>query len=636
MNYHFLHFIFILLLFRSIFGYAQSIENPAIPKIYSKISYNETGKLIIDYGGKKLFLKDIPTSFTNELCKDNVIGTLTGVVFDFHKANLNGTLYYGFIPYNQKYESTIFYRSISPIENGKAKVDIKGMAGNSDIVGWEKNGKLRLGYRIVTNDGKIIYDGKVNIKGKGPFEVDLSIVEGPFVNNVSENGAVISFETNWESDNMIKVTSPLGQVLEFSSLKKSTRHEVILKSLKPATTYDYEIHIGPNTEKYSFTTSPILGSRKPFCFAYASDSRKGSGGGERDIYGTNAYMMKRIAAMATQQKAVFLQFTGDMINGYTTNKNSFALELTNWKRCIEPYAHYIPIYTAPGNHECLLNAFTDSVGSLTVVIPKFPFQTESSESVLSSMVVNPDNGPASEDGSKYDPDLNTIDFPSYKENVYAYTYDNVAIIVLNSDYLYTPGLEEGIGISGNLHAYIMDVQLEWLKQTLQKYENDYRIDHVFITLHTPIFPNGGHSEDDMWYGGNNIPRPIIAGKPVDKGIIERRDEILNLLINKSQKVLAVFCGDEHNYSRMLIDGNIKIYTENYKPSKININRPIWQITNGAAGAPYYGQESLMWSENVKKFSNQNALVFIHVDGKKVNLEVLNPDTFEVVDKETLR
>ncbi|MCY7327321.1 MAG: hypothetical protein LH618_02090, partial [Saprospiraceae bacterium] len=30
------------------------------------------------------------------------------------------------------------------------------------------------------------------------------------------------------------------------------------------------------------------GSRQPFSFAYASDSRSGYGGGERNIYGTNA------------------------------------------------------------------------------------------------------------------------------------------------------------------------------------------------------------------------------------------------------------------------------------------------------------------------------------------------------------
>lgn len=628
--------VFILFIFQCFSMLAQNVELPAIPKIFSKMSQDEKGKLFLNYNSKKLFIKETPALFTSDIYKDNVIGTSNGLAFDFHKPSLNGTLYYGFIPYNQKYEITIFFRLSAKIENGKATVDLKSMGGNSDIVDWETTGKLRLGYRIVTSDGKIIYDGKINIKGKGPFETDLSIVEGPFINNVSEQGAVISFETNKETDDMIKLTSPAAQVLEFSSLKKSTHHEVLLKGLKPATTYDYEIHIGANTEKYSFTTSPILGTRKPFCFAYASDSRKGLGGGERDIYGTNAYMMKRVAVMATQQNSVFMQFTGDMINGYTADKNSFALEFSNWKRSIEPFAHYVPVYVAPGNHECIISVFSDSTGKTSISTPRFPFTTESSESVFASMVVNPENGPASEDGSKYDPNLNAIDFPSYKENVYTYTYDNVAMIVLNSDYLYTPELEESAGISGNLHAYLMDNQINWLKQTLQKYENNNAIDHVFISLHTPIFPNGGHSGDDMWYGGNNNLRPVIAGKPVDKGIIERRDEILDLLANKNQKVVAVFCGDEHNYSRMIIDAKTVMYPPNYIPAKISITRPIWQITNGAAGAPYYGQENLLWSENVKKFSNQNSLVFIHVDGKKINLEVLNPDTFEVVDKEVLR
>src|SRR5690606_14997691 len=97
--------------------------------------------------------------------------------------------------------------------------------------------------------------------------------------------------------------------------------------------------------------------------------------------------------------------------------------------------------------------------------------------------------------------------PSYRENVYHYTYGNTAMVVLNSDYWYAPLLNRTAAIGGNLHGYIMDEQLRWLGQALQGFERDSLIDHVFVTLHTPLFPNGGHRGDCMWYNGDNTPRP---------------------------------------------------------------------------------------------------------------------------------
>ena len=140
----------------------------------------------------------------------------------------------------------------------------------------------------------------------------------------------------------------------------------------------------------------------------------------------------------------------------------------------------------------------------------------------------------------------------------------------------------------------------------------------------------------MWYNGNNQYRPYIGGRPLSKGIIERRDEYLDLLINKSNKVLAIFTGDEHNYNRLKISPEMTIYPEMYFSDRIEISRSVWQINNGAAGAPYYAQEQTPWTEHVQGFTTQNALVLIQVDGKKVDLKVINPDTLELIDEAILR
>jgi hypothetical protein len=282
-----------------------------------------------------------------------------------------------------------------------------------------------------------------------------------------------------------------------------------------------------------------------------------------------------------------------------------------------------------GNHEALMRLFQTNKDYFAV--DRFPYDTESAEAIFGKNFVNPLNGPDSEDGAKYDPNKKKVDFPSYKENVFYYTYDNVAVIVLNSDYWYSPSTKQIPVTGGGLHGYIMDQQLAWLEATMQQLEEDAGIDHVFVTQHTPCFPNGGHVQDDMWYNGNNEYRPYVAGKPLEKGIIERRDQILDILINKSTKTRAILTGDEHNYAKTEVGPKTNIYPDNWEMDKLSLTRTIYQINNGAAGAPYYAQEQTPWSGSVTGFTTQNALVIFNIHGEEIVMEVLNPDTLEKVD-----
>jgi hypothetical protein len=257
------------------------------------------------------------------------------------------------------------------------------------------------------------------------------------------------------------------------------------------------------------------------------------------------------------------------------------------------------------------------------------------EAVFASAMVNPENGPESEDGAVYDPDPAVRNFPSYKENAYWLAWGNAALVVLNSNYWYTPTFRATPETGGNPHAYLMDNQMAWLAKTLKTLQGDPAVEHVFLTVHTPVFPNGGHVSDDMWYRGDNSFRPRVAGVPVAKGIIERRDELLTL-IQKHPKVLAVLTGDEHNYNRLRLDATVPIYPDGWTGPRVTLRRPFHQINNGAAGAPYYAQEQTPWSAFVKGFSTQHALCFLQVAGPRVTLEVVNPETLEVLDRTTLR
>ncbi|MEM9077318.1 MAG: hypothetical protein AAGC43_09770 [Bacteroidota bacterium] len=604
---------------------AQEIE---IPKSHSNIQMDERGIFLNDQG-QHYYASMGKAEYSLEQLFGNPQGTDGGVIMDF--GDFEGSITYGLIPYGKAPHPLPVFRFVKTLESGKVDINIKrDFRYPYDFVDWQKNQILSIGYRLMDEKGMVVYDGEVSLTGKGPFKVAPSIYEGPFINMLTDTSATIWFNT----------TSPISVNLQIDGKSinsaSGTHHEIEVSGLNPDSTYDYEIKYGGFTQGYHLKTAPKPGSKAPFVFAYTSDSRHASGGGERKIYGANAYIMKKIAAVAYANNAAFMQFSGDLINGYLETNTETQVQYTNWKKAVEPFWHYMPFQVGMGNHEALGYIFRDSTGRSKGFIDKFPFATESAETSFAEAFVNPVSTLKSEDGSTYDPSNDTTDFPSYSENVFHYRYDNVAVVVLNSDYWYAPSLSRNTITSGGLHGYIMDNQLQWLENTIRSLEGDETIDHIFVTQHTPAFPNGGHSRDDMWYSGNNEKRPYVDGKPLKHGIIERRDQYLNILINKSKKVLAILTGDEHNYNRLKLTDEVTIYPEEYPHKKLDVSRPIYQINNGAAGAPYYAQEVLPWSEHTKAFSVENAVCLFYVDGPKVTMKVINPDTLNLIDEIELR
>lgn len=622
----------VIVAFHIILGYPsgnlviEASEIPEVPRVHTNIT-EENGQLVFtDSTGTKLPLFEKKGPYTLNQLRTNPTGGDSGVTFDFDNPELNGKVYFGLIEGPDKIRHSYpVYAASATITDGVTRINIiKELSGLYDFTGWQETGRIRLGYRILNHLGEMLYDGKLNVAGAGPFMVDTSIIEGPFINLVTHRSAVVSFETNYAAAARVIVN---GRT--FGDNTPVTHHEIALDDLQPNTEYSYTVTCGNYEDPYQFHTAPAPGSRLPFTFAYASDGRANYGGGERDIWGTNAYVLKRLGVAAMLKDARFIQFTGDLIDGFTSSPGEMMLEYANCKRAIEPFAHYLPFIAGCGNHELLMHQF--GAKKPRARVDQFPFDSTSAEVVFARNVVNPRNGPKSEDNAVYDPGPERDDFPPYAETVFYYTYDNVAMVVLNSDYWYaTTAFRAQTG--GNPHGYVMDNQLAWLETTLVTLEADPDLDHVFVTIHTPLFPNGGHVEDDMWYEGNNAVRPVIAGKPVAVGIIERRDQLLDLLMNHSTKVHAVLTGDEHNYSLLCIDDHMPMYPEDWPHPKLQKIRPLWQINNGAAGAPYYGREETPWAAHVRSFSTQNALVLFHVDGRSVTCGVINPDTMEKLDE----
>jgi hypothetical protein len=629
--------VFLLFLVAGLTLQAQKVK---IPKSYSNIKYKKGVMGVVK--DKQFYpeVKDVPIYTYSKIAEPDISGNQNGVILDFKDERINGQVSYGLIKVEDiEYPLPVFFKRTAKVVNGKVEIPISKLKGKYDFTNWEETKKVRLGYRLINEKGNLIYDGRLGLKlnKDNVFEEDVYLIEGPFVNQVTEAGAVISFKTNKNVLAQVRIGDEV-----YSDVVPVKNHEITISGLKPQTPYKYTLIYEDWRDHYQFTTAPKKGCRGPFTFAYASDSRAGAGGGERDFFGANAYVLKKILHFAAYKNAAFFQFTGDLMTGYNGSNDKQNLELANWKRAAENFWHYRPIYVAMGNHEAVQRIFkrTDYKGHSFYLghlfVDKFPFETMSAEKTFADNFSLPVSDLKSEDGNVYDPSNRTTDFPSYKENVYDYTYGNVAMIVMNSNYWYASSTADIPTTSGNVHGYILDNQLAWLKKTLAKYEADKDIDHVFVTFHTPAFPNAGHKGDDMWYNGNNDIRPYIAGKPVDKGIIERRDEILDLLVNHSQKFVALLSGDEHNYSRLVVTNSTKIYPDNWTGKRLKLNRPFVQITNGSAGAPYYSLEQLPWTPSVQKFSTLHALMLFNVNGQHIDMDVINPDTFEHIETVRLK
>ena len=565
--------------------------------------------------------------------------------------------YYG-VPHTEGNLTTPRYRKAVKgihIDDNKTKhriaMDISKLEDVHYDTGLIANNGGTIVYRIEVFDPRIqtarAYDRRLRYERDGEPKTGkytslVTLTEGPFVDLVTHDSAVIS----WETDIPTK-GSVLSANREFLSLQPSVRHEVQLTKLKPNTVYTYQVNYGIYTPEYTFKTAPDIGTRMSFKFGFMSDSRAGVGGGERAQNGVNSKDLARFAIELYNKKADFVCFGGDLVNGYTSDVKDYEWQLETWKRTIQPVGANIPFYESMGNHEQVGSYYKMTAPHLPQGEYYIPFTgtvgEDSAEAIFAKEFVNPKGSryalgiPNPEmKGSK---EMSGADVgPSYNENVYSFIYGRVHFISLNTNYWGTGYRNiSGFGqksqdktavnlalkhLGGNREGYVMRNQMEWLKNELDAAQKDISVDWVFIILHEPPFPNGGHVKDAMYWG---TPGEGKTGGYNDKAVplgdvLDMRNRFWKIVSGKS-KVLAVLCGDEHNYSRTLIDSSVHP----------DFRFPVWQIISGGCGAPYYVQDkSVPWVDKVKAFTIDKHFCLFSVDGKQVGLEVYN-DSSQLLD-----
>jgi hypothetical protein len=615
-----------LLILISAMGFSQTMNTPTIPLVLSGLSYNADGKLVLVHEGQRYVDSEKKDVYALSKIIGDPTGAETGIALDIQMPEFDGSVAYGPYVETAEYPSVAFLPRDVKMTNGKALLEFKKVFTKAnDFYRFQDKKKGIIGYRIMDATGKIIYEGRVAFKGNGPYEVLPTIIEGPMINELSADGCVISYETQVP----VKTTISVGGKT-FSDNAASAHHEIKINGLPAGMEHKYTITYGDRSDNHSFKTANPEGGRKPFTFAFAAANRATTGGGERDFYGVNYQTSRAIMGMAAMKNAAFMMCIGDFTNGANPTEQGHMMEYSNFKRALEPWWSKMPVYVGFGDHEPNKKSLTNLETKKSKGIEVFPYETHSGEATFAKSFVNPKNGPQSEDGASYDPNPSSQDFPTYQENVYYYTYDNIGIIVLNTEYWES---KDPSATSGCPEGYIMDQQTKWLKETVEKMESNSNIDHIFVNIHGAAFPNGDHLPDAMWWNGDNTSRAWVSGKPLSKGAIERRDEILDICVNKSKKFLSFISGDEHNFSFLEVTPDTPIYLENYTGSKIKLTRSFFNINNGAGGSAPYGLLPSPWSNQYKFFTEPPVMAYISVDGKKVVLNAMSAETFGTVCKD---
>lgn len=426
----------------------------------------------------------------------------------------------------------------------------------------------------------VLYDGRLAFGIENErLHPRPTVVLGPLLHQVSETSAVVSFETNVPTTAAVAAGSAEPVVVD----RPTTRHEVELRGLEPGATHPLRVVVsdGKHTSHTPTRNVNTLGEG-PLTVAILSDSRSGVGPGLRAYNGVNASVLSTLMTGAVRQGADAVFFPGDLIDGYFAHRDDYAWQLRAWLRVVEPVHSHVPVYTGMGNHEALLDVWSDGV-----VIDKAG--PASAEAVFAELMVNPGGAPPPE----------TADAPPYDETVYSVDLGAVHFVMLNTNYWITrmPGHPRHEG-KGNREGVLMDGQLAWLEQDLEA-ARKRGAEHIVVMGHEPAWPVGGHTKDAMWWHGK-LPE-----------VNAMRERFWTLLAE--HEVLAYVSGDEHNYSRALIG-----------PETVGgAAASVYAIISGGSGAPYYAlRPPEPYADRVQAFSaEQHYTLWTFEPGKAPRLRV---------------
>src|SRR5579872_6913540 len=194
LNYHFClkkinmkkYMVTAALLIASAGAFPQASLRPEIPAVLDGLTYNEEGRLVLSRGGQNFVEVEKGDAYPLSKMIGNPTGAETGILLDLHIPDFNGTVAYGPYIETEEYPTVAFLPKDVKMQGGKALLEVKKVFTKSnDFFRFQDKGKGIIGYRIMDDGGRIIYEGRIAFEGKGPYEVLPTIVEGPMINKLN-------------------------------------------------------------------------------------------------------------------------------------------------------------------------------------------------------------------------------------------------------------------------------------------------------------------------------------------------------------------------------------------------------------------------------------------------------------------
>ncbi|MBM4387363.1 MAG: metallophosphoesterase family protein, partial [Deltaproteobacteria bacterium] len=251
----------------------------------------------------------------------------------------------------------------------------------------------------------------------------VQIEKGPFLQEWTENGAAVIWETSGNFSGSLKYGAGALDN-EIVSPSNGFHHEIFLTGLKAGEVYDYAVFSNGMqvSEKYNFKT--FAGKDAPFVFVVFGDNR------------SDHESHAKVVAKINEEDFDFLINTGDMVSSGDSEEN--------WSKFFEienGILHSSPMYPTIGNHD-------ESDGDAKIYKRIFSVPTESSG----------------------------------LEEYYAFTIGKSRFIVLDGHVKIKSWLD--CLLMGKLYDECFDKQqTDWLKKELEDSSQNKEIPHIFVITH---------------------------------------------------------------------------------------------------------------------------------------------------------
>ena len=473
-----------------------------------------------------------------------------------------------------------------------------------------------------------VYDTTIRVKrGPGGALTRVpALVEGPLLSlDDARPGALV---VHLKLDRPARVSLKLsdGRTLDSPA---GAEHAVRMEGLRPGQGYAYTVQIDGAAAfpTQRFRAPPAAGA-EAVRFVFFADTRagfdEGAGVGDRAVMGVNKDVAERLSILGDRLEPDFAIVGGDIGFGYTTAPADLDQQFHAFKQAAVSLWSRRPVFVVMGNHDSAIDLYEDAHRH-GVRLDRQPYGEASSEAVFARAFPNPVNGPTPSDPRR----------PSYARNAYAFQQGPLKFIVMNTNYWMSNQPDR---FGGSPEGYLLRDQLDWIKREIAQADRDPTVERVILIGHEPVFPNGGHVADAMWWNGDNQVRAYEvedAGRlaPSRQGVLEVRDELLRA-VTASPKVALMLSADEHSYHKTLITPQTPIASEGDAASPIA--RPLWFVSSAGGGASYYAEEATPWNQhwrqagkyglganNALYYSSQPHLLMFEYAQGKLSMRVLS-------------